>query len=61
MAWNIGQMETFDVAGKKLAYYMERLEQYFEANEISSEKHIAALLAIVGGKTYSLAHNLIVP
>jgi hypothetical protein len=37
---------------------MERLEQYFEVNEISNEKRVPALLGLIGGKTYTLLRNL---
>ena len=36
-------------------------EQYFTANELSDDRKIPALLAMIGGKTYSLLRNLTSP
>ena len=39
----------------------ERLEQYFEVNEIAKEKQVPALLSLIGGKTHTLLRNLTTP
>ena len=36
-------------------------KQYFAANEIPNDKNVPALLAMMGGKTYSLLRNLMMP
>lgn len=58
MAGYIGQLEALDMAGEDQPTYIARLEQHLESNEIPPEKN---MLGIVGGKTYSLDHNLIAP
>ena len=39
----------------------ERVKQYFMAKEISDDRKVPALLAMIGGKTYSLLRNLTSP
>ena len=39
----------------------ERVKQYFAANEIANDRKVPALLAMMGGKTYSLLRNLTTP
>eukprot|EP00079_Xenopus_tropicalis_P035744 XP_017949515.1 PREDICTED: uncharacterized protein K02A2.6-like [Xenopus tropicalis] len=58
MAGHIGKIEAFDSTVEDWATYIERLEQYLEVNDIPPEKHVAALLSVIGGKTYSLVRNL---
>ena len=41
--------------------YTERMKQYFMANEIPDGRKVPALLAMMGGKTYSLLRNLTPP
>ena len=41
--------------------YVERLEQYFEANSIAAGKKLPALLSLIGSKTYRLLKNLTAP
>lgn len=41
--------------------YIERLEQFFKANDISEGKQVATLLSVMGATTYSLLRNLVQP
>jgi hypothetical protein len=41
--------------------YVERLKQYFEANEVDNTKKVSSLLTLIGGKTYSLLRDLTFP
>jgi hypothetical protein len=61
MAGYIGKIETFDFNIENWTSYTERLEQYFEVNEIVNEKRVSALLSLIGGKTYTLLRNLTTP
>ncbi len=54
MAGYIGKIDSFDENIENLTSYTERLEQYFEANEIANEKRVPALLSLIGGKTYNV-------
>ena len=61
MASVIGKLIEFRAEDEKISAYIERVELYFEANEIDQEKQAVALLTAVGGKTYSLLRNLVAP
>jgi hypothetical protein len=54
MAGYIGKIETFDENIEIWTSYTERLEQYFEVNEIANEKQVPALLSLIGGQTSTL-------
>lgn len=55
----IGKIDTFDDASEKS--YVERLEQYFLANEVDAGKQVPVLLSVIGGPTYSLLRDLTAP
>jgi len=43
-----------------LAAYVERMDQYFLANDVTdAAKKQAILLSVVGDKTYQLIHDLV--
>ena len=48
------EIETFDC-------YIERLNMYFEANDIANAKQKCVLLSVIGAKYYSLLKNLCSP
>ena len=53
MAGLVGKLEEFDDTQDWIEF-IERLEQYFEANDIGNDKKRAILLTVCGSKTYSL-------
>ena len=57
----IGNIGEFNGLTETWKSYTERVKQYFAANEIANEKKVPALLAMMGGKTYSLLRNLTTP
>ena len=58
---SIGKIEQFDVSQEDWVTYVERVEQYFIANEIPDDKRVPALLSLIGGKTYGLLRNRTAP
>ena len=54
----IGRIDPFDKTIESWGNYVERLEQYFEANEVENTKKVSSLLTLIGGKTYSLLIDL---
>ena len=57
-----GRVESFDPATDDWSTYVERLEHYFIANDITMEaKHHSTLLTVAGPEVYSLACNLVAP
>ena len=58
----LGQMELFDIEGEDWPTYVERLEQFFTANDVNTaEKKVATLLTVVGAKTYAMIKDLVAP
>lgn len=57
----IGRIEPYDESVEPWTSYVERLEQYFEVNNITESKKVPALLTLLGGKTYGLLRNLTAP
>lgn len=47
----IGNIGSFDATTDQWLSYKERLEQFFAANEVPQQKHVAVLLSVVGAKT----------
>ena len=59
---NLGRIEDFDPAVTDLESYTERLEQYFVANDVTTEnKKTAVFLSVIGAKTYEVLKSLIAP
>ena len=58
----LGFMEPFNADIEDWSQWIERLEQYFDLNEITDEKkQVAMLLTMVGSKGYNLFRNLCLP
>ena len=57
-----GNVGEFKESEKSWTQYVERLDQYFLANEITDEdKQRAILLSVCGSKTYSLLRDILQP
>lgn len=52
---------TMYVEGDDFSAWLERLEQYFVANDVAAEKRVAVLLTVLGDKTYGLLRSLVAP
>jgi hypothetical protein len=46
----IGRIDAFDETIESWWNYVERLKQYFEANEVDNTKKVSSLLTLIGGK-----------
>ena len=61
----LGQIDQFDSAVEEWPQYVERLEQFFVANDITGEdkavKRRATFLSVVGRGTYNLLRSIIAP
>ena len=55
----VGQLHEFCPKSKSLTAYIERIEIFFTANDISSQKKVPVFLSAVGGTTYGLLRNLL--
>ena len=57
-----GKIGEFTESEESWTHYIERLEQYFLANEVDEVgKKRAILLSVCGSKTYALARDLLQP
>jgi hypothetical protein len=50
---SICKLEEFDETRDDWTAYIERVEQYFLANDVADDKRVRVLLTVIGGKTYS--------
>ena len=57
----IGKIDAFDEANEDWSTYVERVEQFFIANDIAEDKQVPAILSLMGNKTYGLLRNLCAP
>ena len=57
----IGNIGQFDPMVDQWSSFKERLEQFYAANEVAAEKHVAVLLSVIGGPTYELLRTLTAP
>ena len=57
----IGQIKEYVEGQEDFECYIERVEQFFEANEIDENKWVAVLLTVIGAPTYGLLKNLVLP
>ena len=61
MAATFGQIQEFCPEIESIEAYIERVELYFEANNIDADRRVAVLLSVIGGKNYTLLRNLLSP
>ncbi len=57
----IGKIDCFDETIEQWPVYVERLRMYFVVNDVPEEKHVPALLSLIGAKTYGLLRTLTAP
>ena len=65
MAALLGKLEPFDSDQEEWTQYVERLEQFFEANDLTGEgkaaKRRATFLSVIGPAPYKLLRSLLSP
>ena len=58
----LGRIDSFDLKTDNITEYIERVEQYFIANDVTDEKKQTAIfLTVTGNEMYSLLRNLLAP
>ncbi len=53
--------DLFQPENETIAAYLERVELYYEANDIEAAKKVSILLTSIGDKTYTLLRNHFAP
>ena len=61
MATYFGKLEEFRPGTETIVSYLERADLFFAANGIEDEKKVTVFLSTVGGRIYSLLHDLLSP
>ena len=62
MATLLGKLEEYDRSTEDWTQYVERMDHFFDANEIVDVgKKKSVFLAVVGPTTYALLRNLVSP
>ena len=61
MATAYGRMQPFVPEAETVVAYLDRLNLYFEANEIAEAKRIAVFLTVIGPANYTLLRGLVPP
>ncbi len=56
-----GRLEAFQEGEEKITEYFERVELYFDANDVDDGKKVPVLLSVIGAKTYALLRSLLAP
>ena len=59
--FSIGNVGEYNELTETWKSYTERVQQFFLANQVVDDRKVPALLAIMGGKPYSLLRNLTMP
>ena len=57
----IRRLDEFQVGKEDFDCYMDRMEQYVIANSIAEGKQVAVFLTAIGGLTYELVRNSLLP
>ena len=56
-----GQVQEFHPENESVTAYLQRVQQFFQANGIQTAKQVPVFLSMIGGKNYSLLWNLVSP
>ena len=56
-----GQIQEFELDNESFSMYIERLELFFEANDVPDGKRVPVLLSLTGAKNYALLRSLVAP
>ena len=56
-----GKLEAFQEGEETITEYLERVELYFQTNDIADDKKVPVLLSVIGAKTYTLLRSLVTP
>ena len=57
----LGNVGEFNKDEKEWQLYVDRLEQFFAANDSANEKKVLLMLSVIGAETYCLLNDFIFP
>ena len=61
MAPTIGKLDPFDETVEDWEAYVERVQEFFKANDVGQDKQVSTLISTIGAKTYGLLRSLTAP
>ena len=56
-----GELKEFRPEDEKIGVYLERVQLYFQANDVKETKKVPVFLSTVGPHVYQLLHDLLSP
>ena len=56
-----GQFSQFDLDQETMSAYLERVQIFFQANNIADKKQVGIFLTLIGAKTYGLPQDILAP
>ena len=56
-----GRLNEFDAENDTVTAYLERVDPYFDANDVTDDKKVPVLLSNIGAKMYGLLRSLVAP
>ena len=57
----LGRLHEFDPKADNISTYLERLQLYFEANQVEDDRKVSVLLTVIGAKAYETLRSLLAP
>lgn len=57
----LGQVGAYDDSSESFENYLDRIEMFFECNDILDNKKVSTFLSIVGSQTFQLVSDLVSP
>ena len=61
MASHIGAMKEYDEGKEDFSTYLERLDQWYDANDINDGKKVSVFISLIGSTTYQVLKDLCAP
>lgn len=56
-----GQLSAFVAENETISAYLERVELYFDVNDVPEAKRVSVLLTVIGPTVYTLLRSLVAP
>ena len=57
----IGQLEVFQPDNERMSAYLKRVQMFFVAKGVKTEKQVPVLLSVIGAKTYAIHRDFLLP
>ena len=57
----LGNLQEFNPDNETIVVYLERMQMFFEVNNVEDAKRVPVLLTAIGAKNYSLLCDLVSP